>query len=179
MKETTLKHEKKYECSFLSLYEDDVLLANGKNGKRVVIKHPGGACVLPILPDGRIILTKQYRYPIKQVSIEIPAGKKDAIDEDSLICAKRELEEETGYVSNHISHMYTFYPCVGYSDEKLDIFIAKDCYQIMHPKPMDEDENIDLLIVDKHEIKEMLSEKKIKDGKTIMALQYYLLVGEL
>lgn len=179
MKETTLKQRKKYECSFLSLYEDEVLLANGKKGKRVVINHPGGACILPVLPDGRIILTKQYRYPIKQISIEIPAGKKDDINEDGLVCAKRELEEETGYASDQIDHMYTFYPCVGYSDEKLDIFMAKNCYRVLNPKPMDDDENIDLLIVDKKEIIKILNEKQIKDGKTIIALQYYLSAGEL
>ena len=175
MKETTLKHEKKYECSFLKLYEDDVLLNNGKVSKRVVVEHPGGACVLPILPDGKIILTKQYRYPIKEISVEIPAGKKDDISEDSLLCATRELEEETGYASKEIEHMYTFYPCVGYSDEKLDIFVAKNCYKVISPKPMDDDENIDLLIIEKHEVKQLMDEKKITDGKTIIALQYYLL----
>lgn len=179
MKETTMKHKKKYECSFLTLYEDDVLLFNGKKGKRVVINHPGGACVLPVLPDGKIILTKQFRYPIKQVTIEIPAGKKDDINEDSLACAIRELEEETGYASDHIEHMYTLHPCLGYSDEKLDIFIARDCYKVIQPKPMDDDENIDLLIVDIPEIKQMLKDKVITDGKTIIALQYILSVGEL
>ena len=176
MKETMLKRVKKYECSFLTLYEDDVKLPNQKISKRVVIKHPGGACVLPLLPDGKIILTKQFRYPIEQVSIEIPAGKKDVVGEDSLACATRELEEETGYQSNHISHMFTLHPCVGYSDEKLDIFIAKDCYKIDQPKPMDEDETIELLIVDRNEAKKLLEEGSITDGKTIIAIQYYLMV---
>jgi ADP-ribose pyrophosphatase len=175
MKEIRLKRIKKYECSFLTLYEDDVQLPQKRFGKRVVIKHPGGACVLPILPNGDLILTKQYRYPIEQVSIEIPAGKKDVVGEDSLACAIRELEEETGYASHDIKHMFTLHPCVGYSDEKLDIFIAYDCYKVDQPKPMDEDESIELLIVDKAKAKEMLDSGLITDGKTIISIQYYMM----
>lgn len=174
MKETRLNRIKKYECSFLTLYEDDVQLANQKLGKRVVIKHPGGACVLPLLSDGRVILTRQYRYPIEQISIEIPAGKKDVLGEDSLACATRELEEETGYVSDDISHLFTLHPCVGYSDEKLDIFIAKNCYKVLSPRAMDEDENIAIMILNKHEVQKLLDDRKITDGKTIIALQHYL-----
>lgn len=177
MKETRLNRIKKYECSFLTLYEDDVQLANQKLGKRVVIKHPGGACVLPLLSDGRVILTRQYRYPIEQISIEIPAGKKDVLGEDSLACATRELEEETGYVSDDISHLFTLHPCVGYSDEKLDIFIARDCYKKENPKAMDEDENIDIFFVDKKEAKRLLDSGEVTDGKTIISLQYYLMMG--
>lgn len=176
MKEKTLTHQKKYECSFLTLYEDDVLLENNKVSQRVVINHVGGACVLPLTAEGKIILTKQYRYPIKEVSIEIPAGKKDDVHEEGLSCATRELEEETGYISHDIEPMYTFYPCVGYSDEKLDIFIAKNCLKIENPKPMDDDENIDLLILDMDEVQQLLKDGHIKDGKTIIAIQYYMMM---
>ncbi len=174
MKESTLKRSKMYECSFLTLYEDDVKLESGMKSKRVVIKHPGGACVLPITKDGKVILTKQFRYPINQVSIEIPAGKKDDALENSLTCAKRELEEETSYQSDHYEHIFTLHPCVGYSDEKLDIFLAIDCYKVEQPRPMDEDEDIDVMIVDRLEIKNLLKNGSITDGKTIIALQYYL-----
>lgn len=174
MKETTMTHIKKYTCSFLTLYEDDVLLENKIQSKRIVIEHPGGACVLPITKDGKVILVKQYRYPIKQVCIEIPAGKKDTIGEDSLECAKRELEEETGYQSDYYEHIFTLHPCVGYSDEKLDIFLAKNCMKTNNPKPMDFDEHIELLFVNRDEIKGMLHDGLITDGKTIIALQYYL-----
>jgi len=176
MKEKTLTHHLKYQCSFLSLYQDDVLLENNKKSQRVVINHVGGACVLPLTTDGKMILTKQYRYPIKEISIEIPAGKKDFIGEEGLTCAKRELEEETGYQSDDIKLMYTFYPCVGYSDEKLDIFIARNCHLIDNPKPMDEDENIELLIINLNEAKDLLDNGIIKDGKTIIAIQYYMMM---
>lgn len=176
MKEKTLTHVKKYQCSFLTLYEDDVLLDNHKVSQRVVINHVGGACVLPITKDKKIILTKQYRYSIQEISIEIPAGKKDFVNESGLFCAKRELEEETGYLSEEISLIYTFYPCVGYSDEKLDIFIANNCYPAINPKSMDEDEDIDVLILDLNEVETLLNDGMIKDGKTIIAIQYYMMM---
>lgn len=175
MNEKTLSSQLKFECSFLKLYEDEVQLSNGKKGNRIVLNHPGGASVLPITMDGQVILTKQYRYPIRSVSIEIPAGKKDYSSEDGLTCAKRELEEETGYRSSDWSLMFTFHPCVGYSDEKLDIFIAKHCTINPSPKPMDDDEHIELIIVHPRDIQALLQSNVITDGKTIMALQYYML----
>jgi ADP-ribose pyrophosphatase len=175
MNEKTISSQLKYECSFLKLYEDEVKLDQGKTAQRVVLQHPGGASVLPITESGQIVLTKQYRYPIRSLSIEIPAGKKDHKDEDGLTCAKRELEEETGYVSNDWELMFSFHPCVGYSDEKLDIFIAKHCTLKPQPKPMDEDEEIDLMMVDPCDVEKLIQSNIITDGKTIIALQYYLI----
>jgi ADP-ribose pyrophosphatase len=175
MKETKINSKHIYHCHFLDLYEDDVILANEKQSKRVYVKHPGGAAVLPLTSDLKMILTKQYRYPIEEVTIEIPAGKKDYKNEDSLFCAKRELEEETGYQSNEYEHIFSLHPCVGYSDELLEIYLAKNCYKLNAPKPMDEDEFIEILIVDKIEAKKLLDSKTITDGKTIMAIQYYLM----
>lgn len=81
----------------LHVKRDYVELPNGNKSVREWIKHPGAAAVLPVLPDGRMIFVRQYRYPIQQVTLEIPAGKLDAVDEEPLVCAKRELSEETGY----------------------------------------------------------------------------------
>ncbi len=175
MNEKTKRSQLKYECSFLKLYEDEVELKNGRTSQRIVLKHPGGASVLPMTQDGKIILTQQYRYPISHVSIEIPAGKKDHVHEDGLTCAKRELEEETGYISNEWELMFQFHPCVGYSDEKLDIFIAKNCTKKHMPKAMDEDEDIDLLLINPEDIPALLKSNVITDGKTLIALQYYML----
>lgn len=174
MIEKRISREKKYTCSFLELYEDEVIV-NGLNKQRVVIKHPGGAAVLPIKEDGTIILTKQYRYPIEQSTIEIPAGKKDAFDEDPLTCAKRELEEETGYASDHFEHLFDLHPCVGYSDELLIIYVAYDCKKVLHPRAQDDDESIEIMEVKQENIPELLSSGKITDGKTLIALQHILL----
>jgi len=159
----------------MDLYEDDVLLENNKETKRVFLKHPGASAIVALTKDNKLILTKQFRYPIDQVSIEIPAGKKDHNNEDFLLCAKRELEEETGYQSDNFKHVLTFNPCVGYSDEVIKIFLATNCYKVLNPKPMDEDEFIDILIVSKEEVKKLLSDGLIIDGKTIIAVQYFLM----
>jgi len=174
MIEKRVKRQKKYTCSFLTLFEDDVMLDNQKKAKRVVIEHPGGAAVLPLTHDYQVILTKQYRYPILAYTLEIPAGKKDDIQEDGLTCAKRELEEETSYMSMRFEHMYQLHACLGYSDELLDIFIAYDCTKLTHPRPADEDEHIEVMIYSKEEINRLLSQGMITDGKTLVALNYYL-----
>ena len=93
MKETTLTTIKVYECSFMSVYEDDVILPNQKTSQRVYIKHPGGAAMLATTKDDQIILIKQFRYPLEEIIYEIPAGKMDIDGEDFKTCAIRELEE--------------------------------------------------------------------------------------
>lgn len=175
MKEHTKSSKKIYECSFMTLYEDQVILPNQRESQRVYIKHPGAAAILPITLDGKIILINQYRYPIGMESLEIPAGKKDDIHEDSLRCAHRELEEETGYVTNDMTFFQRMYPCVGYSDEYIDLFIAKNCVKKDHPKAMDEDEQIDPVFLTKTQVENMIKNHEIKDGKTLIMLHAYLL----
>jgi len=175
MIEKTKSSKKIYEGNFLSIYEDEVFLPNGNTSQRVVLKHPGGASILPITKDKKIILTKQYRYPIQQISLEIPAGKKDHTKEDGLTCAIRELEEETGYQSSNFKKLFSFHPAVGFCDEVLDIFIAYDCEKIELPASPDEDEFIEIEYIEISQINDLLERGVITDGKTIIALQYYLL----
>ncbi len=175
MIEKTKSSKKIYEGNFLSFYEDDIILPNGKTSQRVLLKHPGGASILAITKDKKIILTKQYRYPIQSVSIEIPAGKKDHVGEDGLTCAIRELEEETGYFSSNFKKIFSFHPAVGFCDEVLDIFIAYDCEKKDKPASPDEDEFIEIVYIEKHQIEDLLKQGIITDGKTMIALQYYLL----
>jgi ADP-ribose pyrophosphatase len=178
MNEKTLKSKQIYTCHFMTLYEDEVELHDGKFTNRVFIDHPGAAAVLALTPDEKIILTKQFRYPIKDISIEIPAGKKDKKNENPLSCAKRELEEETGYASNYMEHFIQFFTCLGYSNEVIDIYIARDCQKVINPKSQDEDENVEVMIVTCEEAKQMLENHTIKDAKTIMAIQKYLLLQQ-
>ncbi len=175
LKEERIKSKKIYECFFMELYEDDVLLPNQKKSKRIYIKHDGAAAVLPITKEGKIILINQYRYPIRSISLEIPAGKKDFINESGLECAVRELEEETGYMSENISKFTDLHSCVGYSSEMIEMFIAKDCYKLEQSKAGDDDEFIELLELSEIEVKELLKHGKITDAKTLVALQHYFL----
>ncbi|TVP84669.1 MAG: NUDIX hydrolase [Acholeplasmataceae bacterium] len=170
------KHSKEvYSCSFMALYEDEVILPNGKTSGRVYVKHPGAAAVLPIAKDGRFILIRQFRYPIRQVGIEIPAGKKDDSAERGLDCVKRELIEETGYQAGVIEPLMLIHNCLGYSDEHIEIFLARDCIPAEHPLQHDEDETIDVFLATPEEAYDLLISGAITDAKTIIALQHYFL----
>lgn len=175
MKETTKSSKIVYECSFMKLYEDQVILDNQKSSQRVYIKHPGAAAILPITKDNKIILVNQYRYPIQKVNLEVPAGKKDDENEDSLECAHRELEEETGYITSNMEFFKRIYPCVGYSNEYVDLFIAKNCEKIKNPKAMDADENIECVFLSLDEVKHLIKTDQFGDAKTLILLQGYLL----
>jgi len=173
--EKTIKEKKIYQSDFLEIYEDEVLVLNNQHkAKRIYVKHPGGAAIIALTSDNKLCLVKQYRHPIKGMSLEIPAGKKDSKDEDGLLCAKRELEEETGYQSDDVTLLYKMYPCIGYSDEILDIYLAKNIYKVEQPLQADEDEFIDINFYTKDEVKQLLKTEKIIDAKTLIAIQYYL-----
>ena len=105
-----------YRGSFLRIYQDKVLLPDGREASREYVKHPGATAVVPITSDGRIVLVRQYRYPVGKVTLEIPAGKLDA-EEEPLICAKRELKEETGALEFEIK---TFCDYSVQSDDKIN-----------------------------------------------------------
>ncbi len=178
LEEKQLNHELLYECNFLKLYRDEVLLPNEKTSSRVYIMHNSAAAVLPITTEGKILLVKQYRYPIRSESIEIPAGKKDFLYEAGLDCARRELEEETGYVSEDFELLRNIHSCVGYSNEMIEIFIAKNCVKKENPAHSDEDEFLELMETSIEEVKAMLKMGMITDAKTLIALQQYLLMTE-
>ena len=175
MKEKTITSKEIYKCHFLRLFEDKVELPDGNEAERVYVKHDGAAAVLPITKDGKIILTKQYRYPVHKVSIEIPAGKKDDPNEVGFDCAKRELEEETGYQSNDIRKVYDIHNCIAYSNEMIELFIAYDCYKVDNPLESDPDEFIEAELFTVDEVKQLLLSNEITDVKTMLMIQHYLL----
>lgn len=174
MKEKQLTHEKQFSCFFMELFEDEVLLPNQKTSTRIYIEHPGAAAVLPLTSDNKVLLIKQYRYPIRKVTIEVPAGKKDYLEETGLNCIKRELEEETGHQSQHIEPFLQIHSCLGYSNELIELFIAHDIYPVDHPLQADEDEFIEIALYAKEEVEELLKTNQITDGKTVILLQEYL-----
>ena len=173
--EKTISSKLVYSNSFLDLYEDEVLLPNNNKSKRIYAKHLGAAAVLPITKDNKVVLTKQYRYPIKAVSIEIPAGKKDFAGEKGLDCVKRELEEETNYTSRDIRLLLTTHNCVGYSNEAIELYIAYNCEYVKGIRETDEDEFIEVEVYALEEVVNMIDNGGITDAKTIIAIQQYLL----
>jgi ADP-ribose pyrophosphatase len=122
--EETLESRLAYTGQFLEVYEDTVRCPDGHVAPREYLRHPGAVAVVPLLDDGRLVLERQYRYPLRRTFIELPAGKIDP-GEDILACAQRELREETGYVAREWTYLGGFHNAIGYCDEKIEIYLAR------------------------------------------------------
>lgn len=171
LEEKTVKSIKIYDGIIVKLYLDDVICPNDLPAKREVIRHPGGAAILCV-DDNKILLIKQFRYPYKEVIYEIPAGKLEK-NEDPMNAAFREFEEETGRKTDHLEFLGKIYPTVGYTDEIIYLYLAKDYKKTQ--THLDRDEFIETLEVTIDEFKEMIKDGRIKDAKTIAAFTYYML----
>ena len=156
-----------YQGRLLDVRKDKVRLPNGKSSTREWINHPGAVCLIPILPDGKIALVKQYRYPVLNHMIELPAGKIDK-NESPLECAERELEEEIGYRSNNIKYVTKIHPAVGFANEKMWIYLAEDLEKTT--LKLDEDEFLDFFPLRLDKALEMIWNGQITDVKTIIGL---------
>jgi ADP-ribose pyrophosphatase len=167
LKETCLSSEHIYKGKFLDVWKDKVELPNGKTSSREYIKHPGAVVIIPVLPDGKIGLIRQYRYPMGMEQIELPAGKLDK-NEDHLDTAKRELEEEIGYRANSMKEITEIHPCIGYSDERMWIYLAEE---LTHTKTnQDLDEFVELMPTELIDSVEMIWSGKITDVKSIIGI---------
>ncbi len=169
--EKTVKKNYIYKGKILTVRKDDALLPNGEPCIREIIEHSGGACVLYV-EDGKILLVRQYRYAYGESVYEIPAGKLE-IGEDPMKAAARELEEEAGIKANRLELLFVNYPTPGYTNEKIYIYRAFGGEKV--PAHLDEGEFLDVEYVPVEKVKAMLKNGEIKDGKTIIAVQAYLL----
>lgn len=169
MKETTLSSEKIFDGRIISLRKDEIVTEKGIKQSREVVSHGGGAAVL-VVKDGKILLERQFRYPYGEILWEIPAGKRDK-GEDFAQTAKRELEEETGYVAEKLVKLFEFYPTPAYTNEIIGIFKAEGLKKgVLH---FDEDEDIISEWIPEEKVFEMIENGEIKDGKTLIALLWY------
>ncbi len=169
--EKEVKRNYIYKGKILTLRCDDALLPNGEPCKREIIEHSGGACVLYV-EEGKVLLVRQYRYAYGESIYEIPAGKLEK-GEDPKLAAARELEEEAGIKATALSLLYVMYPTPGYTNEKIYIYEAKGGEKTQ--AHLDEGEFLDVEYIPIERVKEMLKSGEIKDGKTIVALQAYML----
>ena len=169
LKETKISSEQKFSGRLIDLYLDQVELPNGETATREWIDHPGAVCLIPILPDGKICLIRQFRYGPGEEFIEIPAGKLDA-GEAPLDCAYRELEEETGYRTNKLTFLTNIHPAIGFSNEKMWMYLAEELE--LSKKKLDEDEFLELLPTPLNKALEWVFSGKITDVKTIIGIMW-------
>jgi len=156
-----------YEGGFLKVLKDDVQLPDGSISTREYLTHPGAVAMLAILDNGKLLLERQHRYPWHCDFIELPAGKIDP-GEDILVTAQRELLEETGYVAREWMHLASAAPCIGYSDERMEYFIARGLvHQGSQP---DDGEFLEVFELSLDEAMAWIRDGRITDSKTIVGL---------
>lgn len=165
-----LKRELKYQGTILKIYEDTVL-SNGHEAHWDYIHHDGAAAVVPVTGEGKILMVRQYRNALDRETLEIPAGKLDAPDEPKTECAYRELEEETGYRTEHMEYLMSLNTTVAFCDEAIDIFVARDL--IPSKQHLDEDEVIEVEEWAVEDLLDLIYQGKITDGKTIAGITAY------
>ena len=166
LREERISGEDIYRGIFLKMKRDRVALPNGQEAVREYLTHPGAVAILALLDDGRVILERQYRYPIAKACIEIPAGKLDP-NENPLLCAQRELEEETGYTAKKWSYIRRIHPVISYSTELIDIYLAEEL--IPGPSKLDDEEFLDVFAAPLEQLIAWVEEGEITDVKTTIS----------
>lgn len=165
--EQLLESERVYEGVLLKVSRDSVRLPDGKEAVREYIRHPGAVVIVAVTPDGHLVFERQFRYPLGRSFIELPAGKIDP-EESILDCAMRELREETGFEASEWKHLGVMHPCIGYSDERIEVFLAKGLTQVGHA--LDEGEFLEVLMLSCADAVAAVHEGRITDSKTVTAL---------
>ncbi|TVP92393.1 NUDIX hydrolase [Alkalibacterium sp.] len=171
--EETVSEKSIYKGNVTEYTVQEVRLPDGKLAQREIVRHAGASAVIPFTQDGRMVLVKQYRKAIEQLSVEIPAGIKDEVDDTGLVTAKRELEEETGYQADEWEFVTSFFSTPGFTDEYLEIYEATGLKKVDNPLEMDDDEAIELIEVTFDEAWDLYGQKLIRDSKTVFALFYW------
>jgi ADP-ribose pyrophosphatase len=162
--ETPIHEEALFEGSFLRARRDTVRLPNGGTATREYIVHPGAVVIIPLLDDGRVLLERQYRYPVGQVMTEFPAGKLDP-GEDPLLCGKRELLEETGYTGGDWALAGSLHLAIAYSTEIIHIFFARHLQA--GPQQLDVDEFLDVQAMEPMDLFAACRDGRVTDAKTL------------
>lgn len=158
--------------AILDIYSDTMLLSNGKTEEWDIVEHRlGAAAVVPIMDDGKILMVHQFRPAIGRRTLEIPAGSRDSITEDTKICAARELEEETGYRSEHLRKLISLKTTVAFCNEAIDVYLAENL--IPSKQNLDEAEEIEVEAFSMEELLDKIYAGEIEDGKTVASILAY------
>ena len=168
LNEVQTASEEIFDGVILHVFKDTVALPTGNPATREVIRHVGAVGVIPVTEVGKVIIERQFRYPLNRVITEIPAGKLDSFTEDRLSAAKRELEEETGYTAEEWIPMGDYYPTPAYCDERITLYLARGLNR--GQRHLDEDEFLNFEAVTLADLVEDVMSGRITDGKTQVAV---------
>jgi ADP-ribose pyrophosphatase len=167
LKETRLSSKPVFSGRMINVRVDTVLLPDGKQASREVVDHPGAVVVLPLTENQEVIMVRQFRYPVGEILWELPAGKRDG-DEEPLNCARRELEEETGYQAREWRELFAFYTTPGFTNELLHLILARGLkVGDAHP---DSEEFIEVIAIPLSDARRMIRRGEIRDAKTIIGI---------
>ena len=168
--ETKVSSESVFDGTLLHVRRDIVRLPDGSPATREYVVHPGAVLIVPVLPDGRLVVERQYRYPVGKVFIEFPAGKLDP-GESEIATAQRELAEETGYMATTWTRLGRIHSVVGYSDEAIDFFVAEGLTHV--GAKLDDGEFLEIVTMSLEAMLAALDRGEITDAKTVAALLLY------
>ena len=167
LKEKTILVEKIYNGKIIDVTRERILLENNSEAYREVVHHSGGVCILPINSKGEVLFVRQYRYPFKEVLLEIPAGKREE-GEDPKDCGIRELKEEVGAEAENITYLGKLYPTVAYDTEVIYMYMAQNLS--FGKQKLDEGEFLDIVKIPLDKAYEMVLNDEIPDAKTQIAI---------
>lgn len=166
-----LSRELVYKGAIIDLYRDRVQAPDGNVQDYDFIGHKGAAAVMPVTDEGKILMVRQYRNALDRFTIEIPAGGLNGVDEPGIICAARELEEETGYKSDNLEHLITVRTTIAFCNEKIEIYVARNLEK--SHQHLDEGEFVEVVEYTIDELVEMVYNSTIQDSKTVSAIMAY------
>lgn len=167
LRESFVASEEVFAGRLLCVKRDTVRLPDGQQALREFVTHPGAVVMLAELPNGKLLFERQFRYPLDRVFLELPAGKIHP-GENILLTAQRELQEETGYVATRWHHLGVIHPCIGYSDECIEIFLARGLSHVGNA--LDEGEFLEVHELDLDEAIDAVRDGRLTDGKSIAGL---------
>jgi len=169
LREDTIESKQVYQGHFIDLRRDRVRLPDGREAAREYVVHPGAVMIVAILPDGQLVMERQYRYPVRQTMIEFPAGKLDA-GEGGLACAQRELLEETGYRAQRWAKAGIMHPVIGYATEIIEIWFADGLS--LGERHLDDGEFLDVFTATADELDQWMQQGQLTDAKTIVGMMW-------